>query len=61
MHTAIITEHQLSDRSKVYSVHLGSIEINAVSRADAEALADKIVAAIDEHSVDEATVSDRTP
>ena len=46
----------LSDGSMVYDVTLGGIVLHAVTEDDAYALADKIVAAIEAHSTDVASV-----
>lgn len=49
--TIRITERPLSDGSLVYDVWCGAIVLPAVTEADAWALADKLQAAITDHSV----------
>jgi hypothetical protein len=53
-HTIKVEAETLSDGSTVYNVVFGKLTLPAVSEVHADLLADKIAAAINEHSVDEA-------
>lgn len=46
-----ISRHYLSDNSEVFSVHIGSVELHAVSENDAQLLAKKIRTAIETHAL----------
>jgi hypothetical protein len=46
-----ITCKKLTDGSKVYNVNVGNVELAAVTESDAMDLADKIVDAVNDHSV----------
>lgn len=52
---AIIPE-SLTDKSRVWNVHFGTVELHAYSESDANLLAEKILAAIDEHTADAAKI-----
>lgn len=47
-----VIKHYLHDHSAVFNVRLGDIEFAAVTEKDARKLAEKLHAAIDEHTVD---------
>jgi len=55
-HNIHICPIRLSDGSMVYDVHFRDISIPAVTQECAFALADKIAAAINDHSLDTADV-----
>lgn len=48
--TISVIERKLTDGSEVYDVLVGSLYLPAVTRADADALADKMSAAIEAHT-----------
>jgi hypothetical protein len=49
-HTITITEQRLSDSSSVYAVGIGNVWLPAVTQSDAISLADKLAAAIEDHT-----------
>lgn len=51
-HLVFIDEETLTDGSKVYNIAFGNIEIPAITKQDAEDMAEKIMDAINEHSND---------
>jgi len=55
-----ITYDRLTDGSKVFNVTLGDTVFHAVTYADARAFADKLVALIGDHTVDECAYNDFT-
>ena len=55
-HKIHIIAQRLTDGSLVYDVHFNLLSLPAVTEKDAYALADKIAAAINDHSLDAAGV-----
>ena len=56
-HKIHIVAERLTDGSLVYNVHFRDASLPAITEKDALALADKIAAAINDHSNDEADVN----
>lgn len=55
-----VVQEKLSDGSYVYNIVMGKHKWHATSQKDAQELAEKIMEAIEDHTVDSADVIDET-